>query len=195
VDEPEGPQETGERRQRRSRAQDPLRGRWTIAHKDDLTGLYNRRLLSELFEGSWDAVVASHPELSLIMVDLDGFKSVNDRYGHAIGDRLLRAVAGRLCGVVRRTDTVARLGGDEFTIILEGLRHPDDAARVAEKALVSLRAPFKLDGMEVNLGASLGVAIACHPQEIPDALTSRADAAMYRAKAEGGTGYQFDVAA
>jgi diguanylate cyclase (GGDEF)-like protein len=96
---------------------------------------------------------------------------------------------------VRRTDTVARLGGDEFTIILEGLRHPDDAARVAEKALVSLRTPFNVDGMEVSLGASLGVAIACHPREIPDALTSRADAAMYRAKAEGGTGYQFDIAA
>ena len=166
-----------------------------LARYDTLTGLPNRLLFRDRLAQAVQRIDRRDHVVALIFIDLDGFKAVNDRYGHAIGDRLLRAVAGRLCGVVRRTDTVARLGGDEFTIILEGLRHPDDAARVAEKALFSLRAPFKLDGMEVNLGASLGVAIACHPQEIPDALTSRADAAMYRAKAEGGTGYQFDVAA
>jgi diguanylate cyclase (GGDEF)-like protein len=96
---------------------------------------------------------------------------------------------------VRRTDTVARLGGDEFTIILEGLRHRDDAARVAEQALFSLRQSFAVDGQLIQLGASLGVAIASHATEMPDALTRRADAAMYRAKARGGTRYQLDAAA
>ena len=166
-----------------------------LARYDPLTGLPNRLLFRDRLAQAVQRIDRRDHVVALIFIDLDGFKAVNDRHGHAIGDRLLRAVAERLCSVVRRTDTVARLGGDEFTIILEGLRDPDDAARVAEKALLSLRAPFGLDGIEVNLGASLGVAIACHAQEIPDALTRRADAAMYRAKAEGGTGYQFDMAA
>jgi diguanylate cyclase (GGDEF)-like protein len=166
-----------------------------LARYDPLTGLPNRLLFRDRLAQAVQRIDRRDHVVALIFIDLDGFKAVNDRYGHAIGDRLLRAVAGRLSAVVRRSDTVARLGGDEFTIILEGLRHPDDAARVAEKALACLRTPFNLGGMVVSLGASLGVAIACHPQEIPDALTSRADAAMYRAKAEGGTGYQFDIAA
>jgi diguanylate cyclase (GGDEF)-like protein len=166
-----------------------------LARYDPLTGLPNRLLFRDRLTQAVQRIDRRDHVVAVIFIDLDGFKAVNDRYGHAIGDRLLRAVAGRLCGVVRRTDTVARLGGDEFTIILEGLRHPDDAARVAEKVLVGLRAPFGLDGIEVKLGASLGVATACHAHEIPDALTRRADAAMYRAKAEGGTGYQFDIAA
>jgi two-component system, cell cycle response regulator len=166
-----------------------------LARHDPLTGLPNRLLFKDRLAQAVQRIDRRDQMVALIFIDLDGFKSVNDRYGHAAGDRLLRAVAARLCSVVRRTDTVARLGGDEFTIILEGLRHAGDAARIAEKALHSLSAPFTLDGRQVNLGASLGVAIASHPQEIPDALTRRADAAMYRAKAEGGTGYQFDIAA
>jgi two-component system, cell cycle response regulator len=166
-----------------------------LAKFDPLTGLPNRVLFRDRLAQAVRRIDRRDHVVALIFIDLDGFKAVNDRYGHAIGDRLLVAVAGRLRRVVRRTDTVARLGGDEFTIILEGLRHADDAARVAEQALLSLREAFEIGGAVIELGASLGVAIASHASDVPDALTHRADAAMYRAKARGGTGYQFDVAA
>jgi two-component system cell cycle response regulator len=166
-----------------------------LAKFDPLTGLPNRLLFRDRLAQAVQRIDRRDQVVALIFIDLDGFKAVNDRYGHATGDRLLKAVAGRLSRVVRRTDTVARLGGDEFTIILEGLRHPDDAARVAEQVLRSLRQPFELGGLVIELGASLGVAIASHATDVPDMLTHRADVAMYRAKARGGTGYQFDVAA
>jgi two-component system cell cycle response regulator len=166
-----------------------------LAKFDPLTGLPNRLLFRDRLAQAVQRIDRCDHVVALIFIDLDGFKAVNDRYGHTTGDRLLKAVAGRLCRLVRRTDTVARLGGDEFTIILEGLRHPGDAARVAEQALRSLREPFELGGVVIELGASLGVAIASHAAEIPDALTQRADAAMYRVKACGGTGYRFDAAA
>jgi two-component system, cell cycle response regulator len=166
-----------------------------LAKFDPLTGLPNRLLFRDRLTQAVQRIDRRDQVVALIFIDLDGFKAVNDRYGHATGDRLLKAVAGRLCRLVRRTDTVARLGGDEFTIILEGLRHPDDAARVAEQVLLSLRQPFELGGLVIELGASLGVAITSRATEVPDMLTHRADTAMYRAKARGGTGYQFDVAA
>lgn len=166
-----------------------------LAKFDPLTGLPNRLLFHDRLAQAVQRIDRRDQVVALIFIDLDGFKAVNDRYGHATGDRLLVAVAGRLRRVVRRTDTVARLGGDEFTIILEGLRHPDDAARVAEQALLSLRQAFEIGGAVIELSASLGVAIASHASEVPDALTHRADAAMYRAKARGGTGYHFDIAA
>jgi diguanylate cyclase len=165
-----------------------------LAKFDPLTGLPNRQLFRDRLEQAVRRIDRGG-QVALIFIDLDGFKAVNDRFGHATGDRLLKAVAGRLRRVVRRSDTVARLGGDEFTIILEGLRHAEDAARVAEHALISLGRSFELGGIVVELGASLGVAIASHASEIPDALTHRADVAMYRAKARGGTGYQLDAAA
>ena len=164
-----------------------------LAKFDSLTGLPNRLLFHDRLARAVRRIERRDRVLALIFIDLDGFKTINDRHGHAVGDRLLRAVAGRLRRVVRRSDTVARLGGDEFTIILEGLGHPNDAARVAQDALASLAKSFELGGLEVHVGASLGVAIASQP-EIPDALTERADAAMYRAKAEGGTSYQLAAA-
>jgi diguanylate cyclase (GGDEF)-like protein len=166
-----------------------------LAKFDPLTGLANRLLFYDRLTHAVQRIDRDHRSVALIFIDLDGFKAINDRYGHATGDRLLVAVADRLRAVVRRTDTVARLGGDEFTVILEGLRYPEDAARVAEEMLLSLGAPFEIDGVVIEVGASLGVAIASHATEMPEALTHRADTAMYRAKARGGTRYQFDVAA
>jgi len=166
-----------------------------LARFDPLTGLPNRLLFHDRLAQAVQRSDRHDHVVALIFIDLDGFKAVNDRYGHAMGDRLLVAVAGRLRRSVRRTDTVARLGGDEFTIILEDLRHADDAARVAEQALLGLRQPFEIGGVVIRLGASLGVAIASHATEGPDALTHRADAAMYRAKARGGTSFQFEIAA
>jgi diguanylate cyclase (GGDEF)-like protein len=166
-----------------------------LAKLDPLTGLPNRLLFHDRLAQAVQRIERDRRAVALIFIDLDGFKAINDRYGHATGDRLLVAVADRLRGAVRRTDTVARLGGDEFTVILEGLRHPDDAARAAEQALLSLREAFEIDGRVIELGASLGVALASHAAERPEALTHRADLAMYRAKACGGTRYQLAAAA
>jgi two-component system cell cycle response regulator len=168
-----------------------------LATHDPLTGLPNRTLFHDRLTQALRRL--DRPEVpdrtgelvTVIFLDLDGFKAVNDRYGHPAGDRLLAAVAKRLVRAVRRTDTVARLGGDEFTILLEGLHRQAEAARIAEKVLASLRQPFELGGFVVALGASLGIAIAAQPGQAPDRLTREADAAMYRAKAAGGTGYRF----
>jgi diguanylate cyclase (GGDEF)-like protein len=165
-----------------------------LARYDALTGLPNRLLFRDRLTHAMRRADPPDRLVALIFIDLDEFKQVNDRFGHAAGDRLLQAVAGRVERAVRRTDTVARLGGDEFTIILEGLQCAEDAARIAEKVLESLRRPFLLDDVVVPLSASLGIAIAAQGER-PDALTRRADAAMYRAKAQGGTGYRLDAAA
>jgi diguanylate cyclase (GGDEF)-like protein len=165
-----------------------------LARYDALTGLPNRLLFRDRLTHAMRRADPPDRLVALIFIDLDEFKQVNDRFGHAAGDRLLQAVAGRVERAVRRTDTVALLGGDEFTIILEGLQRAEDAARIAEKVLESLRRPFLLDDVVVPLSASLGIAIAARGER-PDALTRRADAAMYRAKAQGGTGYRLDAAA
>jgi diguanylate cyclase (GGDEF)-like protein len=168
-----------------------------LAKHDPLTGLPNRTLFHDRLTQALRRLDRPRvPDrtgqlLAVIFLDLDGFKAINDRHGHLAGDRLLAAVAKRLLRTVRRSDTVARLGGDEFTILLEGLQRQADAARIAEKVLASFRQPFELGGFVVELGASLGIALAAQPGQAPDCLTREADAAMYRAKAAGGTGYRF----
>ena len=162
-----------------------------LAKHDPLTGLPNRALFHDRLTQALRRLDRHGDLVAVIFLDLDGFKAINDRHGHLAGDRLLVAVAKRLLRVVRRTDTVARLGGDEFTIILESLQCSADAARIAEKVLASLRQPFELGGFVVGLGASLGIALAQQPGQGAERLTRQADAAMYRAKAAGGTGYRF----
>lgn len=162
-----------------------------LARYDALTGLPNRTLFHDRLAQALGRIERHQRRVGLIFIDLDGFKVINDRHGHEVGDRLLAALAHRLCGAVRRTDTVARLGGDEFTIIVEGLQHEADAARVACKVLATLREPFELGDQLIGLGASLGIAIASDPGLPPARLIRQADQAMYRAKAEGGAGYRF----
>jgi diguanylate cyclase (GGDEF)-like protein len=121
-----------------------------------------------------------------MILDLNGFKAVNDRLGHGAGDRLLTIMAQRLSGRLRETDTVARLGGDEYAILIENLAKPEHAALVARKLLDTVAPPATVDGQEVSVTASLGVAL--YPRDCQDgpALVRAADRAMYRAKAEGG---------
>ena len=158
-----------------------------LAKHDPLTGLANRVLFQDRIVQALRRLGDGRDRLiGLIFIDLDGFKPVNDRYGHEVGDMLLRAVAKRLIGAVRRTDTVARMGGDEFTVILEGLHRRADAVRVAEKVLATLATPFDVSGTEITVSASLGVALAERADEDADSLIRRADAAMYQAKAGGG---------
>jgi diguanylate cyclase (GGDEF)-like protein len=157
-----------------------------IAQHDELTGLANRSLFQDRLQRAL-AFARRHGRMAAVMVlDLNGFKAINDRLGHTAGDRLLCIVARRIVSRLRETDTVARLGGDEFALIIENLAKAEHAALVARKVLDAVAPPVSLDGEEVRVTGSLGVAI--HPAGGLDgeALLRAADAAMYRAKAEGG---------
>jgi diguanylate cyclase (GGDEF)-like protein len=128
--------------------------------------------------------------LAVLFVDLDRFKTVNDRHGHRTGDDLLVAVAQRLVSVLRPVDTLARLSGDEFVIVCEDLDHESQAEIIAVRIVNALRAPFLLAGVEVEISASVGVAIAGPGQHLPEQLLHDADAAMYRVKRNGGANHQ-----
>ncbi len=150
------------------------------ATHDSLTGLPNRhQLVTELDE----LLLETDEQLSVLFVDLDGFKSVNDRYGHGAGDDLLVRVAERLRDVLRPVDFLARLGGDEFVIVLRGLG-PADAERLATRVVSVLEMPFIAGGVEVQISASIGVASGSNDSS-SERLIRQADVAMYRAKAMG----------
>ena len=161
------------------------------AHYDNLTGLPNRFLaldrLSQLISESH----RQHNNIALLFLDLDDFKKINDSLGHEAGDRLLVMAAQRLRTAVREGDTVARLGGDEFIIVIGGLNKPEEAHSVAACLLEPFRDSFKLDGHDLILTGSLG--IACYPDDGTTAgeLLRKADMAMHHAKALGRNSYQF----
>jgi diguanylate cyclase (GGDEF)-like protein len=157
----------------------------TVSHQathDALTGLPNRVLfLERLVETIPTAADGSH--VAVLFCDLDRFKQVNDTLGHAAGDELLRQVAARLRGVVRPGDTVGRLSGDEFAIVLPGLVTPSDAESLADRVVACFAEPFRLDGTDVEVGTSVGVAVqALGSVGTAEQLLREADAAMYRHK-------------
>lgn len=161
-----------------------------LARHDPLTGLANRALLQERTEQAL-AAVARSGLAAVLCFDLDLFKSVNDTFGHAAGDALLRRVAERITGCVRPADTVARLGGDEFAVLQAGIERADDAGRLASRLLSVLAAPFELDGQIVPVSASLGIALAPTDGVDYPTLLRKADAALYRAKADGRGRWRF----
>jgi diguanylate cyclase (GGDEF)-like protein len=129
-----------------------------------------------------------------MMIDLDGFKAVNDRFGHPGGDRLLRDFAARIRAAVREADVLARLGGDEFALVQTDLEQPRGVVALAERLLAALAEPFRLDGEALALGASLGIAVYPRHGESVELLTERADQALYRAKRRGGRCFElFDA--
>ncbi|MCU0835484.1 MAG: diguanylate cyclase [Chromatiaceae bacterium] len=149
---------------------------------DALTRLPNRTTLLDRFAQALAQARRHGTRLGLLFVDLDDFKRLNDAYGHAFGDEVLRQVAERLVSAVREADTVSRYGGDEFLILLAELSQPADAQAVAEKLGAALSAPIELAGQVVRLTASLGAALYPDDGEDIDTLIARADAAMYQAK-------------
>ncbi len=161
-----------------------------LAHYDSLTGLPNRLLFHDRLNHALAQARRAQQLVVLLFLDLDGFKAVNDTLGHEVGDLLLKAVAQRLAGSVRTSDTVARLGGDEFTVVLHGLTAVQGAAIVAQKILRVLAQPFTLRGHEVSVTASIGITVYPLDSDTVEGLIKNADAAMYRAKAQKST-YQF----
>lgn len=162
-----------------------------MATHDDLTGLPNRSLLKERIDQALEQHSRHNEILAVLFLDLDGFKDVNDKYGHDAGDELLLKLAGVLQGCIRKSDTVARFGGDEFVVLLTALLHSDDAAIVAEKILYRLSQPLHLSFAEVNVGASIGIAIYPHDATDSNGLLKQADKQMYQAKQQGKNGYSF----
>ena len=153
---------------------------------DPLTGLPNRALLEELLDRAVARGRRSQHTAAVLFADLDGFKSVNDRYGHQVGDQLLHAVASRLTTILRPGDTLARLGGDEFVVLCEDLTDPGDAELVADRLAAALQMPFDLHGQDVTVSASVGIAFSGPGQDMPAVLLRDADFAMYQAKRAGG---------
>jgi diguanylate cyclase (GGDEF)-like protein len=155
------------------------------AFNDSLTGLPNRALLLDRLEVALARAEREDQPVSVLFLDLDGFKVVNDSLGHVAGDRLLIDVARRLSDCLRRGDTAARIGGDEFAILLGDIGNPDRAPRVAERVIAALGEPFSVLGREVFVSASIGIA---YGQNDAQDLLRNADVAMYRAKRSGEAG-------
>ncbi len=161
------------------------------AELDALTQLPNRTTLLDRFAQALANATRHDARFALLFLDLDNFKQINDAYGHAFGDRVLRLVADRLVSAVRRVDTVSRHGGDEFLVLLAELNQPGDAQTVAEKLIEALGAPAELDGHVVSLMASVGIAIYPDDGDDFDTLAARADAAMYETKRQYAGGVAF----
>ncbi|BCX67002.1 MULTISPECIES: putative bifunctional diguanylate cyclase/phosphodiesterase [Pseudomonas] len=166
---------------------------WRVGH-DVLTGLPNRAFLSDLLDQALEFSRQEGIPLAVCMLDLDGFKAVNDGYGHASGDLLLVEVAKRLRGIVRGEDVVARLAGDEFVLVLRYVRDLPELRAALNRVLEAISAPYSLSGKDINVFASIGVTLFPHDHEDAETLLRHADQAMYVAKQSGRKRFHlFDV--
>jgi len=161
-----------------------------LAYHDELTGLPNRSLLQDRFHQAMSLAERHHKPLALLMVDLDEFKRVNDKLGHASGDKLLQAVALRLTKGIRGADTACRCGGDEFVIMLSEIHSPNIATALAVEIGGRLSEPYIIDGHKIHTAASVGIAIYPRDGKTFEALMKQADIAMYRTK---GTGHSTSI--
>ncbi|WP_172637470.1 EAL domain-containing protein [Thioflavicoccus mobilis] len=166
---------------------------WAIrlAQHDPLTGLPSRSLLVQMAEHMLASARRSGGALAVLFFDLDRFKPVNDVHGHAVGDKLLQALAQRLRGAFRAEDLVARLGGDEFIAVSPNIHSSDDAAQVAGRAIAALAPAYRIDGLELHCLPSIGISLFPRDGDSIDELIQRADQAMYQAKRVGHGQFQF----
>ena len=162
-----------------------------MAHHDGLTNLPNRDYYQQRLREALDRGKAGSKRVAVLCVDLDLFKNVNDSFGHPVGDRLLKAVAERLKSEVRGDNLVARLGGDEFAIVLASEVSPNEVSDFADRLIVALSARYDLDGLEVVVGASIGIALSPGDGATSEELMRNADMALYRAKSDGGGVHRF----
>ena len=173
---------------RRKQAEEKLQ---YMATHDLLTNLPNRFLFNDRLEQAVAKAKRGDRRFAVLFLDLDGFKEVNDRFGHQKGDGVLQQVAERLKECLRESDTLARLGGDEFSLILEDVQDNRSAAAVPQKLLAALAAPFYVDENEITITASIGISLYPDDGDATELLLKQADAAMYRAKELGGNHFIF----
>lgn len=157
---------------------------WQAGH-DLLTGLPNRALLADRFNCALLSVQRQGNLLGVCKMDIDGFKAINDRHGHAIGDQLLVAVTKRMNGVIRGEDTLARLGGDEFILLIGNLNHVDELKIFLQRILVAISTPYVIDHHTIQISTSIGMSIYPHDNADADTLLRHADQALYQAKQSG----------
>jgi diguanylate cyclase (GGDEF)-like protein/PAS domain S-box-containing protein len=162
-----------------------------LAHFDPLTELPNRSLFHDRLSHALERAGRYNQHVAVMVLDLDGFKTVNDSLGHPIGDQLLQQVAHRLKDCVRVEDTVARLGGDEFSVVLANLKSGDNIVDIARKILDSIERPFSINGHAAMVSTSIGIAVFPEDGTTPDLLIRNADAAMYQSKAAGRNTYHY----
>ena len=162
-----------------------------MANHDYLTGLPNRNLLNDRISQALSQAARTKKNVGLLFLDLDGFKFINDSFGHTLGDALLKNISGRLTGAVRAGDTVARLGGDEFVVMLLDITTMQDVANIADKILQALALPLSIDGRELHVTASIGASMYPRDGENYEVLLQHADIAMYNAKQHGRNRLQF----
>jgi diguanylate cyclase (GGDEF)-like protein len=168
----------------RKRSRDELE---VQATRDPLTGLANRATFEEQVERALEPTRQTGHRIAVLFIDLDGFKPVNDTYGHAVGDDVLRTLGRRIDSVVRASDTAARLGGDEFVVLIDPLPDRAVAEATAERILSAMATPIRSHDHDIHLAASIGVAVIEGPSTTSAAaLIERADAAMYESKQRGG---------
>ncbi|MEM9670330.1 MAG: sensor domain-containing diguanylate cyclase [Pseudomonadota bacterium] len=167
-------------------AQDELK---FLAEHDALTGLANRRAFETRMEQLLEA--EDRKSFAIFAMDLDGFKPVNDQYGHDVGDEILRAVASRIGSATRGSDWAARLGGDEFVVVGGSVNSLEGAAVIAERLVRVIREPFSVGGQTILIGASIGVTLAGEGNQPIEDLMKQADEALYEAKASGKSCYRF----
>lgn len=162
-----------------------------LAYHDNLTGLPNRILFYDRLNQAITKAHRDKESIAVLFLDLDGFKAINDTFGHNVGDALLREAAKRILACVREADTVARMGGDEFTVILSNVRPPTHKDRVAKEIIKAIASPFVLNGKNCAVSVSIGIALYPDNGETAEQLLKISDAAMYLAKHSGKNCYRF----
>ncbi len=162
-----------------------------LAHYDPLTDVPNRILFRDRLEHAINLAERDNNSFTLMFIDLNGFKEVNDNFGHDAGDAIIRICAERLSGCLRRSDSVARMGGDEFTLLLQNIANNTDVAHIAEKVIRAIEMPADINGHEVVVGCSIGIAIYPQAGRDADTLLKHADMAMYKAKQDTTSNYRF----
>ena len=162
-----------------------------LAQHDFLTELPNRMLLSDRMRQAIALAQRHHSSVALFFADVDNFKRINDALGHVTGDQVLQSVARRLVACVRNADTVSRFGGDEFVVLLSEVARPEDAASTADKVLAALSAPHRIEQRDLNITMSIGISVYPRDGQDAETLLKHADAALFRAKAQGGNKHQF----
>ena len=161
-----------------------------LATQDSLTGLLNRRSFDEKIVKHINSIRHSNKRTALLFLDLDNLKKINDKYGHQVGDSLLRKISKRLKRVVKQKDICARYGGDEFAVLLVDILGTQETKQITERIIQTIRKPFNIDGNNIKTSASIGIALSTPEVSNYKLLYSMADAAMYKAKQNGKDRYQ-----